>query len=220
MQITYGPHSFAADNLIMRTRDSNKEQLVKDKAIETIVKFGLEGFTINKLAKACGISVGTPYIYYKDKDDLIIKIVMEEAGTLVRAVLRNFDPGAPLAEGLRIQWQNCSDYLSENPMAGQFFDQINSSTYHDQFLQLFNAETGGPMSIFKHNITAFIGNAVKRGEMDEIPLEVYWSIAYSPLYSLLRFHQRGQSVAGKPFKINDGILWATFERVVRGLKKY
>ncbi|WP_316828628.1 TetR/AcrR family transcriptional regulator [Pedobacter miscanthi] len=202
----------------MRTRDINKEQLVKQKAIETIVKYGLEGFTINKLAKACGISVGTPYVYYKDKDDLIVKIVMEEGARMEEAMLLDFDPDASLEDGLRIQWRNRFNYMIENPMLGQFFDQINSSTYQDQFLKMFNGEEGNLMSLFKKDITTFIQNVVKRGEMDEMPFEVYWSVAYSPLYSLLRFHHRGKSIGGKPFQITDEILWAAFDRVIKGLK--
>jgi TetR/AcrR family transcriptional repressor of multidrug resistance operon len=202
----------------MRTRDINKEQLVKQKAIETIVKYGLEGFTINKLAKACGISVGTPYVYYKDKDDLIVKIVMEEGARMEEAMLLDFDPDASLEDGLRIQWRNRFNYMIENPMLGQFFDQINSSTYQDQFLKMFNGEEGNLMSLFKKDITTFIQNVVKRGEMDEMPFEVYWSVAYSPLYSLLRFHHRGKSIGGKPFQITDEILWAAFDRVIKALK--
>jgi TetR/AcrR family transcriptional repressor of multidrug resistance operon len=63
----------------MRTRNIDKQQLVKQKAIELLVKDGFEGFSINKLAKACGISVATLYIYYKDRDDLILRIGIEEA---------------------------------------------------------------------------------------------------------------------------------------------
>ncbi len=202
----------------MRTRDINKEQLVKQKAIETIVKYGLEGFTINKLAKACGISVGTPYVYYKDKDDLIVKIVMEEGARMEEAMLLDFNPEASLEDGLRIQWRNRFKYMIENPLLGRFFDQINSSTYQDQFLKMFNGEEGNLMSLFKKDLTTFIQNVVKRGEMDEMPFEVYWSVAYSPLYSLLRFHHRGKSIGGKPFQITEEILWAAFNRVVKALK--
>ena len=59
----------------MRSRDSVKVDLVKQKAIELLVRSGVEGFSVNKLAKACGISVATLYIYYRDKDDLIRKVV-------------------------------------------------------------------------------------------------------------------------------------------------
>jgi len=58
----------------MRTRDPNKEELVKQKAIEMLVKYGIEGFGMNRLAKESGVSVATLYIYYSDKEDLIKKI--------------------------------------------------------------------------------------------------------------------------------------------------
>ena len=47
----------------MRTRDTDKEQLVKQKAIELLVNDGLDGFSMNKLAKACDIAVATLDIY-------------------------------------------------------------------------------------------------------------------------------------------------------------
>lgn len=202
----------------MRTRDIIKEQLVKDKAIETIVKYGLEGFTINKLAKACGISVGTPYVYYKDKDDLITKIVTEEGSRMEDAMNKNFDPEASLEDGLRVQWHNRFEYMMENPLIGKFFEQIGTSTYNQQFSDKFINESGGFLNKFKENMRKFITNTVERGEMDEMPFEVYWSVAYSPLYSLIRFHQRGYSLDGSPFKITDKVLWATFDRVIKALK--
>ena len=61
----------------MRTRDTNKEEIVKQKTIEMIVKNGIEGFAMNRLAKECGISVATLYIYYTDKEDLIKKVGTE-----------------------------------------------------------------------------------------------------------------------------------------------
>ena len=51
----------------MRGRDLNKVDLVKLNAMELLVRTGFEGFTMNKLAKECKISVATLYIYYKIK---------------------------------------------------------------------------------------------------------------------------------------------------------
>ncbi|TRW27128.1 TetR/AcrR family transcriptional regulator [Flavobacterium zepuense] len=202
----------------MRTRDVNKEQLVRQKAIEIIVKDGLEGFTINKLAKACGVSVGTPYVYYKDKDDLIVKIVLEEGAKMEVAMNKNFDLEASLEEGLRVQWRNRFDYMMENPGLGQFFDQISSSSYHQQFLEMFNNDSAGFLANFKQNMGRFIDVNVKRGEMIDLPIEVYWSIAFGPLYTLMRFHQRNQSITGAPFEINEDFIWLAFDRVIKSLK--
>src|SRR3954468_5932658 len=113
----------------MRVRNIDKEQLVKQKAIQMLVADGFEGFSVNKLAKACGISVATLYIYYKDKDDLITRIAMEEAKHMGETSLRDFDPEASFEEGLRVQWKNRAKYTLENPTCVLFFEQLRSSTY-------------------------------------------------------------------------------------------
>ncbi|MDN5396565.1 MAG: TetR/AcrR family transcriptional regulator, partial [Chryseobacterium sp.] len=200
-------------------RDLNKENSIKQKAIEIIVKEGLDGFTMSKLAKACHISVGTPYVYYKDKDDLIIKLVIEEGNTMEIEINKGFDPDSSLEEGLRVQWTNRYNYALKNPLLLPFFEQINNSHYSHQFNEMFNEKPGMFMSEFKNNLLNFISNTVQRGEMAEIPFEIYWSIAFSPLYTLLRFHQQGKSISGLPFTLTDEMVWITFEKVYRSLKE-
>lgn len=195
----------------MRTRDIDKESLVKQKAIEIIVKDGLEGFSMNKLAKACKISVATLYIYYKDRDDLIIKIAQEEGLRMAEAMLNDFDVEASFEDGMRVQWKNRYKHMMDNPFIGVFFDQLRSSSYHAQFMETFKKNFKGPIS-------KFMQNALERGEINEMPFEVYWSVAYAPLYSLIRFHNEGQSVGGMPFKMSDKILWATFDLVIKALR--
>lgn len=195
----------------MRVRDEEKVQLVKQKALESLVKDGFEGFSMNKLAKACGISVATLYIYYKDKDDLIISIAHEEGEKMATAMIENFTPSLSFEEGMRIQWQNRYAYVVANPLAYQCFEQLRTSSYQVKFLENF-------MKRFKVTISEFMHNVVARGEMNPMPLEVFWSVAYAPLYSLLRFDREGQSLGGKPFKMTDEILWQTFDLVIKALK--
>jgi AcrR family transcriptional regulator len=68
---------FASVNINECARNTDKQDLVKETAISLLAKQGFEGFSMNKLAKACGISVATLYIYYADKDDLIKQIGLE-----------------------------------------------------------------------------------------------------------------------------------------------
>src|ERR1700759_2380492 len=96
----------------MRTRNTDKQNLVKHRAIELIVKEGLEGFSMNKLAKACKISVNTLYIYYKDRDDLIIKIACEEGKQMNDIMINEFDDNSHFEEGLRAQWISRYKFLS------------------------------------------------------------------------------------------------------------
>ena len=203
----------------MRIRDIIKEQLVKDKAIEIIVQYGLEGFTMNKLAKACSISVGTPYIYYKDKDDLILKIVLEEGSKMEKTINKDFYPELTFEDGLRIQWRNRFHYMLENPMLSKFFDQIGSSSYHQQFLELYTSNSNGFLTEFRDNMARFIFNCIDRGETQDLSIEVFWAIAFAPLYTLMKFHQQGKSVTGAPFMISEDLIWNSFGCVIKALKK-
>jgi len=195
----------------MRTRNIDKENLVKQKSIELIVKEGLEGFSMNKLAKACKISVNTLYIYYKDRDDLITKIACEEGKFVSDTMSSVFDANAGFEEGLRAQWKVRYKYFIDKPLLNSFFDQLQSSTYQQRFTAAING--------YKDMVSCFMQNAVDRGEIDNLPLEVYWAIAFAPLYTLITFHHKGQSPAGKPFKMNEKLLWKTFDLVVKALKK-
>ena len=195
----------------MRKRDTEKEILVKQKAIETLGKYGLEGFSMNKLAKVCNISVATLYIYFKDKDDLIMNIAIEEGTKGAEAMLRDFDPESSFEDGLRTQWRNRYHHTMSNPAVALFFDQLRSSSYHEQFM-------GQVMSKFKQQVSTFMQNAINRGELNLMPVEVFWSVAYAPLYSLIRFHQEGRSITGKPFEMTEDLLWATFKLVLKALK--
>lgn len=196
----------------MRTRNTIKEELVKEKAVELLVKSGLEGFTVNKLAKECGISVATLYIYYKDKDDLILKIAQEKAGYMNEAILKDFDPELSLADGLRQQWKNRAAYMLSNPRESCFFEQLRSSTYQEKIYEAYGGQ-------FQAAMGKFMENSIKRGEIAPMPKEVYWSIAFAPLYNLIRFHNEGRTLGGKPFVLTEELIWKTFDLVLKALKK-
>ena len=143
----------------MRTRNIDKVELVKQKAIELIVKNGLEGFSMNKLARACNVSVATLYIYYKDRDDLIIKIAVEEGRLMGDAMIKDFDPELPFEQGLRKQWENRYNYMVANPILGLFFDQLRTSSYQQQFLSSF-------LKGFQVVVGKFMHNVIERGEIE------------------------------------------------------
>lgn len=198
--------------IIMRTRDIEKENLVKKTAIETIANGGFESFSMNKLAKACGISVATLYIYYKDKDDLLSQLAVEHGKQMGKSMLHNFDTEASFEVGLRQQWENRYRDLINNPTLSKFHEQLRASVYQEQFLSTFMDYALAPFKRFNENI-------ISRGEVREMPFEVYWSVAFAPLYALIKFNNEGQSLGGKPFKMTDAMLWEAFDLVVKALKK-
>src|SRR6187551_3516570 len=115
----------------MRTRDENKAQAIREKAIEMIVKEGFDGLSMQKLAKAAGVSPATLYIYYKDRDDLILQLWEHEMTKMTEATMKDFHPDMSFEEGLKTQWMNRARFFLANPMSMHFMEQIKYSPYHE-----------------------------------------------------------------------------------------
>ncbi|MFN8344569.1 MAG: TetR/AcrR family transcriptional regulator [Spirosomataceae bacterium] len=195
----------------MRTRNENKEQLVRQKALELIVSQGFEGFSMQKLAKAAEVSPATLYIYYKDKEDLITSIGIEIGQKFSENILKDFDPNLPFAEGMRIQWRNRAHYALENKLETEFYEQIRSSSFKEKVME-------SVVDDFKTSMGQFVHNAIHHGELNPMPLEVFWTIAYAPLYNLIRFHNEGRSIGGRPFTLSEEIMDKTLALVLKALK--
>lgn len=195
----------------MRTRDEQKEKLVIEKAIDLIVSDGFEGFSMNKLAKACNVSVATLYIYYTDKDDLLKKIGAQIGINFFNVTLKDFSVDMSFEDGLRKQWENRAAFAIRYPKEVSFFEIIRHSPHGDYIMSESLLE-------FKDMMNAFFNNAIQRKQLIPLPVEVFWSVAYGPLYSLLRFHREGKSMGGKPFTFNAEMMDETFELVVKALR--
>jgi TetR/AcrR family transcriptional repressor of multidrug resistance operon len=194
----------------MRTRDANKEEIVKQKAIEMLVKLGIEGFGMNRLAKESGVSVATLYIYYADKEDLIKKIGIEIGQNFFDEMVKDFLPTLPFKEGLRKQWENRARFATQYPLQVACWELLSHSSYRDYILE--NSLLG-----FKTLMGDFLKNAIERKELVCMSKEVFWSIAYGPLYTLLRFHNEGKSMGGTPFKLTQKATDEAFELVLKAL---
>ncbi len=195
----------------MRTRDENKEQALRQQAIEMIAKEGLDGFSVNKLARAAGVSPATLYIYYRDRDDLIIKLCSEISTRMLETSLKNFDPDMHFEEGLRIQWINRAAYFMNYPLEVQFIEHVRYSPYYTKVAQTLKQQFGEVMGKFMHN-------AIERQELRQLPFEVYWSVAFAPLYQLIKFHTQGYSMTSEQFTLTNELLMQALQLVLKALK--
>jgi AcrR family transcriptional regulator len=195
----------------MRTRDINKENIIRQKAIEMIVKEGLDGFSMQKLAKAAAVSPATLYIYYKDRDDLITQLATDASHRLMETSLRGLHPKMSFADGMAIQWKNRLEFYMKYPVDVEFIEQIRYTPVYDSIKKVIRKNFGDVLGKFMHN-------AINRGEVTPLPFEVYWCIAFAPLYQLIKFHTQGETPATDSFKITDEIVDQTLQLVLKALK--
>jgi len=194
----------------MRTRDDKKVQAIRQKAVDMIVKQGFDGFSMQKLAKAANVSPATLYIYYKDREDLIMQLWAAAFKDMAEATLKNFDPAMSFSEGLRVQWLNRARFCMKNPQQMQFMEQLRHSPLQEKTLELMPPG-------FRETMTAFVQNAIMRNELVKVQLEVYWSIAFAPMYNLVKFHLEGTSIGGKKFTLTDKMMTEALALVIKAL---
>ena len=195
----------------MRERDEQKQKTIKEKALQMVVKAGIEGFSMQKLAKEANVSPATIYIYFKDKEDLILQLCTEMGDKMMEMTFKNFDPSMSFSEGLKVQWINRAKYCLKYPDQLLFLEQIRHSGLHEKYMGMMNES-------FKINMQAFVHNAIKRKELVNLSVEVYWSIAFAPLYNLIKFHMSGKSIGGRKFVFSEKIMMETFELVLKALQ--
>jgi AcrR family transcriptional regulator len=195
----------------MRTRDENKIEAIFQQALEMIVNEGFDGFSMQKLAKAAGVSPATIYIYFSDKEELLLQLNKKVCDKYFAYILQGFDPEADFATGLAIQWKLRAKYIIDNPVAAHFMEQFKFSPLHLKTVKLRDKH-------FSKVMRRFIEKAIENKEMLNMPFEVYWSIAYSPLYNLVNYHKAGLNHAGEPFVLTDEMLMQTLGLVLKALK--
>ena len=176
-----------------------------------IVKEGLDGFSMQKLAKAAGVSPATLYIYYKDRDDLVTQIATDISIRMMDISLRGLHPKMSFAEGMALQWKNRMSFYMQFPIDVEFIEQIRYTPNYNSIKKAIRQNFGDVLGKFMHN-------AINRGELNPLPFEVYWCIAFAPLYQLLKFNAQGESPANDNFKITDEIVDQTLQLVLKALK--
>ena len=198
--------------MAVRIKDLKKEKLIRAKAMAMIVEQGFDGLSLHKLARAAGLSVATFYTYFQDREDLILKIYEEVSARMFEATLAGYDPQMDFAEGLRVQWFNRAHHFLKYPLEMHFMEQIKFSPFHERAMPV----TGGR---FRELMKAFVRHAIERKQLVAVPVEVYWCIAFAPLYQLVKFHIHGKNMSGTgKFVLTEAALETTLRLVLKSLK--
>ena len=166
----------------MRPKNLEKEAAIRTTALRIIAEEGLENLTMQKLAKEAGISPRTIYIKYKDKDDLLIKLFIEEVlGAYEAAVLTNFSESMELEAGVTCVWLNEFHYFRNNKPAFVLMQYGKSSPLLNKAFQEKDIREGH----FFSPIHRFLARQVSLGVIQDFPFEAHRALLFAPLLDLV-----------------------------------
>lgn len=87
---------------------------------------GLHTLSMQKIAQAAGISVGTIYIYFKNKDELLSNVAKYLFFRIDEQLIKHHDSNRSLFEQYRQMWLNFWDFFDQNPYVLKNFYQYTS----------------------------------------------------------------------------------------------
>ena len=113
----------------MRHKDEHKQDAIINATIKLVNEIGFAASSVAKIAKEANVSPATIYIYYKNKEDLLVSTYIDIKQKLSTAILNDFDENQPIRDILKKMWFNAFDYTSKYPDYFQFTEQFSNSAY-------------------------------------------------------------------------------------------
>lgn len=80
--------------------DPAKRQQILDGAKRVFVKLGFDAASMNDITREAGVSKGTIYVYFQNKEDLFGELIEQERNRIVEAVQHALDEHEPIDEAL------------------------------------------------------------------------------------------------------------------------
>jgi AcrR family transcriptional regulator len=109
----------------MRRKDDEKEQRIKDAVIELILREGIDGASISRIARLAEVSPATVYIYFDSKEDMLQDIYREYAEEAYGYVLRRVSPGMDGAALIDSLVRAYYAFMTENRRIFSFVEQCS-----------------------------------------------------------------------------------------------
>ena len=129
----------------MRTRDDKKQEALFLATIKIVNETGFAASSVSKIAKEAGVSPATLYVYFKNKEDLLVSTYLEVKQGMGSAMLDRFDETLPIHDIFHRVWHNAFSYVAENLEEFRYTEQFSNSPYSEQVDQVRVQESFEPL---------------------------------------------------------------------------
>lgn len=185
----------------MRVKDEIKQEAIIEATVALVNEIGFASSSVSKIAKRAGVSPATIYIYFQNKEDLLVSTYVQIKTCLASALMENFDADAPLRDALFQAGNNLYRYISSHTELFYFTEQFVNSPYTDLVDQ---AELEGP---FKP-LFELLQHGIDQKVIKEVPFELLLAHLYQPIFSLVNPRLNpGFKSTSEHIKLSMGMAW-------------
>lgn len=99
----------------MTTKKNDKYARILDAAVTVFAETGYHGSQVSKIAREAGVADGTIYLYFKNKEDILVSLFRERLGSLVAKFQESVEQSATAEEAVRKICQTHYAELENHP---------------------------------------------------------------------------------------------------------
>jgi AcrR family transcriptional regulator len=101
-------------------------------ALELFAERGFHATNVPHMADRAGVSVGTLYHYFANKEAIANELYRRVRKEMVKAVYLNLPAGVPPSEQVRVLWQRSVAFAMAKPLAFRFLEMHHHGSYLDE----------------------------------------------------------------------------------------
>jgi AcrR family transcriptional regulator len=113
----------------MRTKDEQKKQALFKATIKLVNEIGFASSSVSKIAKEANVSPSTIYVFFNNKEDLLVSTYLEIKHKLAQVLLDDFDDSLPIRDIMKHTWYAVFNFVSNNLEAYDYMEQFANSPY-------------------------------------------------------------------------------------------
>ncbi len=122
-------HSYSYRKQNFMTTGEKREAILQA-ALTLFAERGFHNAPMSLLARQAGVSAGTIYLYFADKDDLIHTLYHHVKTTFYRAMVVGHTSALPHQVAFRQMWLNTYHFYITHQLEARFLDHYENSPYY------------------------------------------------------------------------------------------
>lgn len=158
-----------------------------DIAIDCFARFGYQGASIDRIAKAAGLTKGAIYYHFKDKEELLFEAVKSRVSQFERRVISDLEAVTDATAALRRVTEVCLEHATKSNhrrmivtlMVEALGTNARLSAQFRQMMHRFRAflrgiiEVGQHQGVFRSDVSAITAAGVYAGAVMGAEIEYY-----------------------------------------------
>ncbi|MGC7872427.1 TetR/AcrR family transcriptional regulator [Desulfosporosinus sp. SYSU MS00001] len=136
-----------------------KYQAILDAATEVFAEYGFFNSQISKIAKLAGVADGTIYLYFKNKEDILVSLFTERMGQFINEICQEIEECRSAKERLLRIIKTHLRYMQENRSLAMF-TQIELRQSNPKIREAIS----GPLREYFQSIERVLIEGVNNGE--------------------------------------------------------